>query len=258
MPREGQAGAPLLRPPGNRAANLSKAAPPVLVTAHPTGTPPLFPPSGKHSAVVSRRMKFYPPVGSPLPPRIYSLWVELCLGAAPRADFHLPRAAGETSSPARLRAGASYPSSATKLRPAVTPRRALLVTDRLGAKIRPRGGDWPRERLTPWSVFLKGFPFYPGGGGFCVDQWDPSARPVSRARMGKVSGIKRFKLLSSCRRVYAFKVTEKEKEEENKNRGEERRQVQRKRERGGGEKGGRGEECVRVVETEREGGRTPG
>lgn len=76
--------------------------------------------------------------------------------------------------------------------------------------------------------------------------------------MGKVSGIKRFKLLSSCRRVYAFKVTEKEKEEENKNRGEERRQVQRKRERGGGEKGGRGEECVRVVETEREGGRTPG
>lgn len=158
-------------------------------------------------------MGFYPPVGSLLPPRIYSLWVELCLGAAPRADFHLPRAAGETSSPARLRSGASHPSSPTKLRPAVTPRRALLVTDRLGAKIRPRGGDWPRERLTPWSVFLKGFPFYPGGGGFCVDQWDPSVRPVSRARMGKVSGIKRFKLLPSCRGVYAFKVTEKEKEE---------------------------------------------
>lgn len=21
------------------------------------------------------------------------------------------------------------------------------------------------------SVFLKGFPFHPGGGGFCVDEW---------------------------------------------------------------------------------------
>ena len=148
------------------------------MTAHPTGTPSLFPRDflpilwkalcswNPENEVLSACAQSVPPTylfpgGAERSSELLSAQLSTCSAQPGRSLRRL-----EQPPPPLLFLGETW----SRCDPQETASRCRSFTSRDKAKRR----DWRRERLIYWSIFLKGFPFQRGGGGgFCVDEWGP-------------------------------------------------------------------------------------